>query len=746
MYASPDKVLTMRSALIIAVLCFWMGQVYGQLPEWGNVFPQSEVTKIKIYIHPDSLNLLLSDDYLGNGHEFPASFVFESDGFMDSLANVGFRSRGNTSLQAAKKSFKVDFNVPLGVGKWQGLRELNLNGNHNDPSLMRAKLYWDLCRHFGLPGSRVSYTELYINGEYKGLYINVEFVDDLFTELYFNEKTGNRWKCLYPATLEYLGPNGADYEVLSPWGSVIYGLENNTQLNDFQDLADFIQVINNTPASSLPCELRKIFNVDRLLQYMAIDVMTGNWDGAHFNKNNFYLYQNDLTHRLEFLPYDTDNTFGIDWSNINWSTRNIYNWDGSANLVLYNKMMATAEFRSIYNFYIQSVANYMSSNDYTLQVESLQTMITPSALNDTYRTLDYGFDNTDFTNALDSAWGDHVTFGILEYINARVSSALSQLDNNIANPNLIYQVSSQVAGDAIHLSFKSTSNSPSVGYRIEGASNWNLLSANVVSSSIWDYSILVTLPLAGFQGTIEWQVVPAGQNLTANPCQVYVTHIGTENLGYFINEIAPNGTQGYGDAANEQNDWIEIYRAPGSIFLWNNIWITDNPRDPNKWKLHDININSGSFLTFWADDTPTQGNSHLNFKLNGDGEFVGISYWDNGDFHWLDSISFPAVDGLVSYARMTDGETPWQMVSASTPAASNVATFIEEPANASIQVYPNPAQDYFYWKGGFGKVYNNQGQWIANLMMPSIVETDQWTSGVYNIVSGNGVVRLVVIH
>ncbi len=716
------------------------------MPDWGNVFVQDEVTKIKVYIHPDSLALLLSPDYLGNGHEFPATFVFESNGLNDSLVNVGFRSRGNTSLQAAKKSFKLNFDFPNGIGKWQGLRELNLNGNHNDPSLMRAKMYWDLCRHFGLPGSRVSFTELHINGEYKGLYINVEFVDDLFTELYYNEKIGNRWKCLYPATLEYLGPNGSDYQVLSPWSSVIYDLENNNQLNDFQDLADFIQIINNTPIANLPCELRKVFNVDRLLQYMAIDIMTGNWDGAHFNKNNYYLYQNDLTHRLEFIPYDTDNTFGIDWFNINWSSRNIYNWDGSADLVLYNKMMATPEFRSIYSHYIQEVANYIGSNEYLNQLQTLQSVITPSALNDVYRTLDYGFDEADFTNALDSAWGDHVTFGISEFISNRVTSALSQLDNNVPTPNLVYQVSSKVFDGQIELTFKSTANSANVGYRIEGASNWNLLSPEIVGTTIWDNTMRVILPLAGFQGTIEWQVVPLSQNMVANPCQIFVTHVGLDSLGYWINEIAPSGTLGFADELGEQEDWIEIYRESSAPFMWNDIWITDNPNDPNKWKLKQIQSNASSFLTFWADDSPQQGNRHLNFKLSSNGEFVGISHWDNGDFHWLDSISFPVVTVQQSFARVVDGGSPWEVTTSVTPAASNMSTSVSEQTIERLQISPNPANDFFYWSGGYGQVYNIQGDLCLVLQGQERVSTDQWPSGVYSIVSERGVQRMIILH
>ena len=87
-----------------------------------------------------------------------------------------------------------------------------------------------------------------------------------------------------------------------------------------------IDVLNNTQTNDLPCELEKIFNVNSYLKAMAFDILAGNWDGPLFNKNNFYLYHNEATGLFEYIPYDLDNTFGIDWFSINWAERNIYTW------------------------------------------------------------------------------------------------------------------------------------------------------------------------------------------------------------------------------------------------------------------------------------------------------------------------------------------------------------------------------------------------------------------------------------
>lgn len=671
-------------------LAFFSNAVFAQLPDWGNVFPQNEVTKIYLNLPPDSLSLMLSDPYLGNGHEFNATFRFVSNGLTDTLDVVGIRTRGNTSLQAAKKSFKIDFNVNGGIGKWQGVRELNLNGNHNDPSLMRAKLTWDLMRHFDLPGSRVAFTELYINDEYKGLYINVEFVDDLFTQKYFNEGTGNRWKCLYPATLEYLGPNGSNYQINTSWGTPIYELENNTQLNDYQPLADLVDVLNNEPQSTFPCEIRKIFNVDRFLQYLAIDVMSGNWDGANFNKNNFYIYQNDRTHRLEFIPYDTDNTWGIDWFNINWSTQNIYNWDGDNNLILYNRMMNTPEFKSLFSYYVDQIAAYLSSTVFTNEVNQIHQLITPSALNDVYRTLDYGFDDNDFLNALTIAWGNHVPNAILPYASTRASSALQQTSNAIA-PTQPHSFQWEVVGGAVHVYYYAPQPLLGLAYRVQGESNWINVSAIEVYDGVWENKYKAEVSVNGFVGSWEWQMSISG--IESSPCQTFWTHFGWADLGIKINEVAPSGTPNTNDESEVMEDWCELYKMPGSTFNWNNVWITDDATDPNKWKLKNVSSSVGPFFLLWADDQPEEGFRHLSFKLNNQSEFVGVSFLDNGEFHWLDSLSYANVPLLQSLGRSQDGVGPWINFVTSTPNVSNEIVDVAELGMSGMALYPNPTRD-----------------------------------------------------
>jgi hypothetical protein len=104
----------MRSALSTCIaLCAQLLTIAQNIPAFGPAFPQNEVTSIYLTIDADSLEWMIVN--LENEHEFPASFVYESQSIVDTVELVGLRLRGNTSLNAAKKSFKISWSFPPGL-------------------------------------------------------------------------------------------------------------------------------------------------------------------------------------------------------------------------------------------------------------------------------------------------------------------------------------------------------------------------------------------------------------------------------------------------------------------------------------------------------------------------------------------------------------------------------------------------------------------------------------------------------
>lgn len=414
------------------IVCFFLSKcIWAQIPQpsFNFAFLQDEVAKIYVVIDSDSLALLLGDS-LFTGHEFMSTLTYESTVLTQTIDSIGFRARGNTSLSAQKKSFKLDFNRFVSGQKFQGLEEINLIGQHNDVSMMRSFLAQHLLRSAGLAASRTSYVQLFVNGEYKGLYINVEHIDDEFLDLrFFGQANGNLWKCAYGADLSWWGSNPSNYQT-------IYELKTNKDSADYSALVELIDVLNNSPSSSFVCAIQEVFDVDLFLRNIALEILIGQWDGYAYNKNNYYLYQREGDSKIVYLSYDLDNTFGIDWFNINWAFRNIYTWAPNQARPLYTKLLAVPYFKDRFTFHMTDLLSTIW-NVGMLQttLQDQQQLIAPAAILDDYKGFDYGFTDQDFLNALQQTWGAHVKSGIVPYLQNRKTSALSQLAPYLGLPN-----------------------------------------------------------------------------------------------------------------------------------------------------------------------------------------------------------------------------------------------------------------------------------------------------------------------
>ena len=422
----------MRLLLSFVLVSFQLA--FGQLvhPPNNDAFLQEEVAFVYIQIAPADLNLILTDSLYAD-HEFPATFRYLSSTIDETVTNVGFRLRGNTSRNSAKKSFKVSFNEFVQGRKWKGVEKLNLNGEHNDVSIMRSRMCNQLLKYAELPAARTSYVRLYINNEYKGLYLNVEHIDEEFIQRRFtNDHTGNLFKCNYGADLKQIGSSPAPY-----MGT--YELKTNTQANNYSGLINFIDILNNTNESQFTCAIQQVFDVELYLRTLAMEILIGHWDGYAGNKNNYYLYQRPSDGKFVFIEYDMDNSLGVDWGIIpfeNWSTRNIYTW-AKGDKPLYDRLMAVPYFKDRFNFHMNDLLNnvFVPQNLLT-ELGLTQDLITQAALEDEYKSYDYGYTDSDFLAAINTTIGGHIKQSLQLYIQQRHTTATNQLQNiqNLENP------------------------------------------------------------------------------------------------------------------------------------------------------------------------------------------------------------------------------------------------------------------------------------------------------------------------
>jgi len=655
------------------------------------VFKDNEITKIYISIHPDSLAEMLAPENLESYHEYPARFIFQNSQLNDTIFNVGFRIRGNTSRFSAKKSFKVSFNTFTDGGSFYGLEKINLNGEHNDPGIIRSKLSWDILYNFNVPATRSNHVELYINNEYRGLYMNVEHIDEEFVEARYGNKDGNLYKCLYPSDLTYMGTNQNNYRN-------IYELKTNTEENNYTDLINFIDIVNNIPLEQLQEKLENVFNVNNFLKFHAVEVFTGHWDSYSYLKNNFYLYQNTKTGKFEYIPYDMDNTFGIDWFGIDWGNRNIYNWSNDGEYrPLIERLMEIDVYKDRFSYYLNQLIEDIVNADILLpKIENIKTMISPSAQADQYRTYDYGWSYEEFLASYYTALStNHVTYGLTNYIETRLYSINEQIELANIAPIIYYTESSRPAINAeltINALMEDETNDLDVVlHYILNAAN-ETISMNRINDSRMDmYQAAIDIAASG---SFKYYITATDEtgNSTRYPFAGEITiQIPEENTpGLFINEIMAGNTITYADENGEYDDWIEIYNASDQEIWLGDYYLSDNIDLPSKYKFPDANLAAGAFLIVWADDDVEQGLMHAEFKLSKDGEEVVLSKLVNTTYQTIDYLAFGQIDSDISFGKLPDGNGIPQLLSP-TPAAPNLVLDLPEvDASFFVTVFPNP--------------------------------------------------------
>jgi len=673
------------------------------LPLFGPVFYQDEVSLVHIYLPSDSLSQMILEE--SGENEYACSFQFVNSLLNETAENVTIRLRGNTSLNADKKSFQISFNGIQSGLNWQGFEKMNLIGLQNDPSIIRSKLCHDMFRYANVPSARTSFVMLYINDEYRGLYMNQEHIDEEFASLYFDEQgNGNLYKCTYPADLDYLGNNPELYQ-FSLWGTRTYDLKTNEWADDYSDLSEFINILNNAPSEDLICELQKVFHIESYLRVAAIDVLSGNWDGYIFNNNNFYLYHNQSTGLFEYIPYDLDNTLGIDWFGVDWADRDMYEWspEGEAR-PLFNRLLETEYGRNLFSSYVNKFINeYFNESVLIVEALNLHTLIAEPALADPYRPLDFGFDEAAFLNSITSAWGEpHVDYGIEEYINLRRLSALDQLEafeistvlpeylfveevNFVFNSLIEFrtyvqgieasEVLLEISTDNINFSVLPGLNDQGLGGDLQDSDN--------IYSLSWNHSL--------DEDRLYYRLLlPDGSHY---PCESKMIWLTNSNPGIVINEVMSNNTITIADEYGGFNGWVELFNGSNQPLSLSGKFLTDKSNDWNKFPLPEVSLDPGDFILIWLDDNPYQGPLHANFKMDSNDEELWLVSIESGSPRVTDyftpCVSLP--DN--SQERTVDGENIIEMTDGPTPGSSNSGVNVLEQTTFSINIFPNPATD-----------------------------------------------------
>lgn len=282
--------------------------------DYWDVFDDTQVRRVTVSLTKANWDLMWSD--IESKIEVPADAVI----FGEKLENVGFRMRGQFSMRESgeKKPWKINTDAYLRDQEFHNLRQLLFVNAIGDPSLLDEKMAYDMMHFAGVPASHTAYVDFWIDisdddapPEFWGVYLMVERVDRKFIGSRFGReaKDGNLYKASHaqrgPMDLHYYGPNIEDYPTQN--GQYAYGKENNEEEADYSDIVNLCWVVDGaqyeTPEDFAQA-LETVFNVDGYLRYQAVNDLLMNWDSYLYTGNNFYLFNNPVTGKFEWIPWD----------------------------------------------------------------------------------------------------------------------------------------------------------------------------------------------------------------------------------------------------------------------------------------------------------------------------------------------------------------------------------------------------------------------------------------------------------
>ncbi len=399
-------------------------------PEYSLIFKRDAVDEYELVFSATNWQALQDNPF-----EYVAATMNFGD---ESYINVGVRYKGNSSFHGVpppKKPFKVDFNRYVSGQNFHGVKKLNFSNSLWDPSMMREVLGYDTFAAADCPACRTSHVKLFVTvpGVYTrelfGVYVMIEQVDKTYLADRFRDDSGNLYKAaMWGGDLKWLGSDPMPYRDC-------YEKKTNELEDDWSDLINFINILNNTPDPSFKTEIEKVFNVDGFLSYLAANTALSSLDSIAGRNCNFYLYHNPRTGRFELLPWDLNETFGnhtLPRDNgltaDEMLTLDIYNPVSTGEHVLIERILNVPEYMADYLERLQAlVEGYFAPDSMHAEINTVYNLIKADVYLDTHKE----FPSADFDASIEHDLPENSDpgriLGMKPFVTQRVTSILDQL-------------------------------------------------------------------------------------------------------------------------------------------------------------------------------------------------------------------------------------------------------------------------------------------------------------------------------
>jgi spore coat protein H len=252
-------------------------------PAWPRV--QSRIPSWSIRFPPETAEVVYD---MSQGRVYmPGEFEAEGQSWA-----VELRQRGDSARYHPKHSWKVK--LPEEV-RLHGQRKLNFMAAWLDAGYLTDVFANHLMQAAGAQAPNTEYVTLTVNGEFQGIYVQIEQVDSRFLEQHGLDEDGNVYRC---------GSRDCELKA-TPRAHYQDPFEKKTnEASPSGDLDSLIRDLSAVPEHQLEADLERHFDLDLDLRSMAVNALVSNYG---IDDSGSYLVHDLRRDRWSYVPWDLNN-------------------------------------------------------------------------------------------------------------------------------------------------------------------------------------------------------------------------------------------------------------------------------------------------------------------------------------------------------------------------------------------------------------------------------------------------------
>jgi spore coat protein H len=249
-------------------------------------FARQPIVRVRIDLPTDQREKLRQ-----SGREYATAALRIDD---KAFAAVGVKLKGAAGSYREiddRPGFTVHLGKAGGDERFHGLQKFHLNNGAQDDTRLHEWLGNGVFAAAGLPAPRVAHAHVWLDGQDLGLYAFREAFDGEFLDTRFGGKDGN------------LYDGGFCQDVDQPLQK-----DAGKGVDDRADLERLCRACQGVDPRR-EAALQTLVDVERYVDFLALEAMLGHWDGYSRNMNNYRLWL-PRSGPAVFLPHGMDQLFG----------------------------------------------------------------------------------------------------------------------------------------------------------------------------------------------------------------------------------------------------------------------------------------------------------------------------------------------------------------------------------------------------------------------------------------------------